>query len=66
MSKQEIGRAITQFREANNITRYNAITKRGVKLTYKQLADIEAGNKNYTIDSLLEYTAAIGMKIKLH
>lgn len=65
MTKEEIGRAITQYRDANKISRYAAITKRGVKLTYKQLADIEAGANNYTIDSLIEYTAAIGMKIKL-
>ena len=63
MTRQEIGKKITIYREKKGISKYSVVNK--TKLTFAQLSQIEAGSKNYTIDSLTIYLGAIGMELSI-
>ena len=63
MTRQEIGAKIKEFRTEKGISKYSVVKKTG--LTFQQLGTIEAGSKNYTIDSLSLYLGALGMKMEL-
>lgn len=63
MTRQEIGKKITIYREKKGISKYSVVKKS--KLTFAQLSQIEAGSKNYTIESLIIYLDAIGMELSI-
>lgn len=63
MTRKQIGAHIAKHRTAKGISKYSIVQKTG--LTFPQLAAIEAGNKNYTVDSLTAYLDALGIKMHL-
>ena len=63
MTRKKIGETIAKYRTANKISKYSIVKKTG--LTFPQLSAIEAGSKNYTVDSLTEYIGALGLKMSL-
>lgn len=63
MTKQEIGKSIDSQRKTKGISKYSIVQKTG--LTFTQLTAIEQAKNNYTIDSLLKYAQAVGLKIQL-
>jgi transcriptional regulator with XRE-family HTH domain len=63
MTRKEIGAKIKAHREEKGISRYSVVQK--TKLTFPQLAQVENGDKNYTIDTLTIYIDAIGLNMSL-
>ena len=63
MTRKEIGNKIKAHRQKNGTSKYSVVQK--TKLTFAQLSQMEAGSKNYTIDTLKIYIDAIGLKMDL-
>ena len=61
--RKEIGKQLTAQRKKKNLTRY-AVSKQ-TDLSITQLKSIDESQKSYTVDSLLEYSAAIGGEVVL-
>lgn len=59
-----IGNALKQLRTEKGISIYKLSKQTGI--SRQQIANIESGNSNYTINSLLNYCDAIGFKITLN
>lgn len=62
MDKSQIGKAIKKARKENKISLYAIEQKTRVQHTV--VKSIEAGNKSYTIDSLLAVARAVGVQVK--
>lgn len=62
MDKAQIGRVIKKARKENKVTLYAIEQKAGVQHTV--VKSIEAGNRSYTIDSLLAVAGAVGVQVK--
>jgi transcriptional regulator with XRE-family HTH domain len=61
VSKKTIGADLKELRETDNISKYR-VGKDG-DMVFSQIDNIESGAKNYTIDTLLAYVNALGLKI---
>ncbi len=61
MTRQELGKKAKTLR--GETSKYSIVNS--TKLTFAQIGQIEKGDKNYTIDTLLIYLNALGLKIEV-
>lgn len=63
MNKKQIVRHLKAAREKQGLTIYSAGMKAGLKSS--QVTGIETARKSYTVDSLLAYCKALGIKVEV-
>lgn len=61
MTKAEVGKLIKKAREDKGVSKYRVA--KDTRLTAQQLGQIEKGATGFTIDTLLEVTNYLGLKI---
>lgn len=64
MTRTEISRAVTKARIKQRKSRYQICKETG--MAHHQLKNVEEGQVNYTIDSLVNLCQALGLKIKIY
>ena len=63
MNKEEIGRYIVERRDTLNVSQMRISELCGVSV--HTLSNLETGNGNVTLDTLLKVTGVLGLKVKV-
>ena len=63
MNKEEIGRYIAERRDTLNVSQMRIAESCGVSV--HTLSNLETGNGNVTLDTLLKVTGVLGLKVKV-
>ena len=63
MNKEEMGRYIAERRDTLNVSQMKIAELCGVSV--HTLSNLETGNGNVTLDTLLKVTGVLGLKVKV-